>query len=83
MLHNLLIAAHAVCGLAAFALGVIVRRPRSPGVSPLFWSYLGALWLMVVLLITVVAVDWGTIVLAVRVLYGALTALALYTGWRG
>ncbi len=83
MLHNLLIAAHAACGLAAFALGVIVRRPRASGASPLFQSYLGALWLMVVLLIAVVAVDWGTIVLAVRVLYGALTALALYTGWRG
>ncbi len=83
MLHNLLIAAHAACGLVAFALGVIVRRLRASGVSPLFRSYLGALWLMVALLIAVVAVDWGAIAPAVRALYGALTALALYTGWRG
>lgn len=86
MLHSALIAAHAVSGIAAFALGCLALRPRIQrvqGVSSTVRLYLGTLWLMVLLLLMVIAIDWSTLALGTRILYGALSVLALYTGWRG
>src|SRR5919197_3652329 len=83
MLHTLLIAAHAVGGTAAFAAGCLVLRPPPQGEPPTFRVYLGALWLMVLFLVLVVALDWGTLGTVSRLLFGALTVLALYVGWRG
>jgi hypothetical protein len=83
--HTLLIGAHAVCGLVALATGIAIlfRRP-TPGVpSPLFRVYLGTLWLMVLFLVTVVALDWRTVPAGSKVLYGLLLLLALYVAWRG
>ncbi len=84
MLHDVLIGAHAFCGLAALALGAGVVRPRAiQRAGPLFQWYLGTLWLMVLFLIVVVAIDWAALDLTARIIYSALSALAVYTGWRG
>jgi hypothetical protein len=63
--------------------GAVIIRPRVSGLSPLFRTYLGALWLMVLFLILVVALDWTHLTLPSQVLFGALTLSALYIGWRG
>ncbi len=86
MLHTTLIAIHAASGVAAFALGCLALRPRTQriqGVSSTIRWYLATLWLLVLFLLLVVAVDWNTLDLGTRILYGALSVLALYTGWRG
>jgi len=86
MLHSALIAAHAASDIAAFALGCLGLRPRVRGVggvAPVHRVYLGALWTMVLLLLLVVALDWPGLPLVGRFMYGALSLLALYTGWRG
>lgn len=83
MLHNLLIAAHAACAVAAFVLGVLVVWPRATPATAIFRLYLAALWLMVLFLIVVVLVDWIGLDLTSRVVFSALLALAVYTGWRG
>ena len=83
MLHTTLIAAHAASGLAAFTLGCIGLRPHTRAVTPTHRFYIGALWAMVLLLLTVVALDWPGLSPIDRVTYGALSLLALYTGWRG
>ncbi len=83
MLHNLLITAHALCAVAAFVLGVIaVCRPATQVSATIRW-YLGTLWLMVLFLVVVVVVDWTGLDTINRIVYSALLALALYTGWRG
>ena len=83
MLHAMFIYAHAACGAAAFVFGLVGLRPRAKGVPTMFRPYLGALWLMVVFLIVVVGIDWMNLGPIDRSVYGALTLLALYTGWRG
>jgi hypothetical protein len=83
MIHTVLIAAHAVGGTAAFAAGCLALRPPPQGEPPTFRVYLGALWLMVLFLVLVVVFDWGMLVTVSRLLFGALTALAIYVGWRG
>jgi|SRR5690348_1013233 len=83
MPHTLLILAHAACGLIALVVGVVVLRPQAAHVTPLFHVYVGALWLMVVFLVAVVALDWPTLDIGGQALFGALTLLALYVGWRG
>lgn len=83
MLHSTLIAAHAASGIVAFVFGlVILRPPRLRGVPTMFYLYLATLWLMVLFLI-VVGIDWMNLDLVSRSVFGALTLLALYTGWRG
>ncbi len=82
-LHSLLIDVHAAAGVAAFALGFIVLRPHSTLLPRTFRAYLGTLWMMVSFLIVAVVVDWGSIGMARRVLYGGLSTLALYVGRRG
>jgi hypothetical protein len=83
MLHTLLIIVHAASATLAFLLGLVVLRPPAQGVPPAFRAYVGTLWLMILFLILVVAVDWLGVDLLSRFLYTALAALALYTGWRG
>src|SRR5258708_37728200 len=83
MLHNLLIAGHAACALAAFLLGVIaVWQPNTP-MSSIFCLCLAGLWLMMLFLIIVALVDWPGLDLINQVVYSALLLLAVYTGWRG
>lgn len=83
MAHTILIAAHATCGLIAFVVGILVLRPRTMTVTPLFHLYLGALLLMVFFLLLVVGFDWLIIDMASRLIFSALIILALYVGWRG
>jgi hypothetical protein len=83
MLHTLLIAAHALGGTAAFAAGCLALRPPARGEPPTFRVYLGALWVMVLFLVLAVALDWGTLATVSRLLFGTLTVLAFYVGWRG
>jgi hypothetical protein len=83
MLHTILIVAHAACGITALAVGAVIIRPHTPGLSPLFRVYLAALWLMVLFLILVVAFDWTHLTLASQVFFGALMLFALYIAWRG
>jgi hypothetical protein len=85
MLHTLLIILHAVSGVAAFFFGALIlpRRARPMPTAIHFLLYLVTLWLMVLFLIVAVALDWRTLDGATRALYAALTALAVYTGWRG
>ena len=59
MLHNVLIAAHATCAVAAFGLGLVAVWKPGSSVSILFRSYLGALWLMVLFLVIVILLDWA------------------------
>ena len=83
MLHDILIAAHALSGVSAFILGVLVLRQPRVGVAPIFRFYLGSLWSMILFLIAVVATDWSALDSTKRVLFVALVALAVYMGWRG
>lgn len=80
-LHNILICGHALGGLVAFGLGCLVLRPRKA--DALFRAYFIALWVMVLLLIAVVGVDWRELPPVSRFTYSGLTLLALYTGFRG
>lgn len=83
LLHNILIYGHAVGGLAAFGIGCLILRPRQKGASLAFNSYLFALFMMVLLLVIVVLVDWNNLRNITRLVYSGLTLLALYTGMRG
>jgi hypothetical protein len=83
MLHDLFIGAHAAAGVIAFIAGCLALRPPYQGVTTIFRVYLGTLCLMVLFLLAVEGVDWGTLSTDVRLLYVALSALALYTVWRG
>jgi len=81
MLHTTLIAIHAASGVAAFAagcLGLRSRIQRVQGVSPTLRWYLGTLWLMVLLLLLVIVIDWSTLALDTRILYGALSVLVQF-----
>jgi len=78
-----LIAAHATSGAAAFVFGCLGLRRRLSGVPLVVRFYIVALWLMVIFLIAVVVIDWTSLTSTIRVLYAALVALAVYTGWRG
>jgi hypothetical protein len=80
MLHDSLITLHATNAIAALLLGVCALRPPSQGMSALLGAYLGALWLTILRLILVAAVDWPGQNVITRLLYVSLAALALYTG---
>lgn len=82
MFHILLIAAHAVSGLVALTAGLIALQPDE-STSPVFQVYLGGLWAMVLSLAAVVAVGFPALEPAGRIIFGALTAFAVYIGWRG
>lgn len=81
--HTALIAAHGASGLVALAAGCLALRPPAQGVPALFRVYLAALWVMVLFLGAVVALDWGTLATVSRIAFGALVAFALVIGWMG
>jgi hypothetical protein len=85
MFHTLLITLHAISGAAAFLVGALVLPRRAWTIPSAFHVlvYLVTLWLMVLFLVVVVGVDWHTLDSVTRALYAALSALAVYTGWRG
>jgi hypothetical protein len=83
MVHTTLIGAHGASGLAALAVGSLALHQPCQGGQTAFRVYLGALWLMVLCLLLVVALDWSTLAGLSRLLFGALLALALYMAWRG
>jgi hypothetical protein len=73
MWHTAFIALHALAGLVSFLAGcVAIRRGSWFGIY--LWSLLG----MMLLLVVAVAVEWGDLDAASRVLFTALAALAGY-----
>lgn len=81
-LHTFLIYGHALSGLIALTLGLIVFRPRA-GMTTLFSSYFYSLLAMVILLVAVVLVDWSQLPLVSQITFAGLSLLAIYTGLRG
>lgn len=61
----------------------LVKTAADAGCTNHVRVYLATLWLMVLFLIVVVGVDWMDLDRIARCVYGALTLLALYIGWRG
>jgi hypothetical protein len=82
ILHDALIAGHALGGVIAFALGTAVaaRRGNHPAQALV---YAASLTVMAVFLTAAVVLDWHGLSLAVQSLYAALVVLAGYTVWRG
>jgi hypothetical protein len=80
--HNLLIGAHALCGLTCFVAGVAALRLSAPG-SLVFRIYLTALVGLVVFLLAAVAYDWPRLDGTSRYVFTGLFALGLYMLWRG
>jgi hypothetical protein len=81
MLHNTLIALHAIAGLGCFAAGVMSLGLRSPE-SGRFRLYLGCLFALLLFMVAVVAVDWTGLDTTARLVYAGLVALGLYMVWR-
>jgi hypothetical protein len=83
MAHTLLIVLHAACATLAFGVGcaLMVRLPTSVR-SVRFWIYYAALWVAMLLLISVVVVDWADLILTKRIAFGVLCLLAVYLLWR-
>src|SRR5690349_19677005 len=82
-MHNVLIALHALGGLATLTAGIAVLCPPDRGAHPLFPAYLGALWGMALFLAVAVISDWPSLAASSRVLFAALSGFALYIGGRG
>lgn len=82
MLHDGLIAAHALSGVIAFALGVALalRRSRRPAETI---AYALALTAMALFVTGAVILDWPSLAPAAQGVFTALLALAAYTVWRG
>ena len=83
MAHTLLIVLHATCATLAFGVGcaLMVRLPTSVR-SVRFWIYYAALFAAMLLLISVVLLDWTDLILTKRIAFGLLCLLALYLLWR-
>lgn len=81
-LHDSLIAAHAVSGVIAFALGVALALRRSPHPAQAM-AYAIALTLMALFVTGAVILDWPSLAPAAQGLFTTLLALAAYTVWRG
>ncbi|HEY2643012.1 MAG TPA: hypothetical protein VGI56_04585 [Galbitalea sp.] len=83
MAHTLLIVLHATCATLAFGVGcaLMVRLPTSVR-SVRFWIYYAAVWVAMLLLISVVLVDWTDLILTNRIAFGVLCLLAIYLLWR-
>jgi hypothetical protein len=82
MMHDSLIAAHALSAVIAFALGIALalRRSRHPGQA---MAYALALTLMALFVTGAVILDWPSLTLAAQGIFTALLALAAYAVWRG
>ena len=82
MVHNVLIALHALAGVVCFAAGAL-----SLGLSTVrswrFRAYLASLGALLLFMAAVIAVDWAGLDAATRLAYVGLSALGLYMLWRG
>lgn len=77
-MRDLLIAIHAVAGVLAFLAGLeLVRNARDGRNSDAFGRYEGALVVVVAALAPAVLLDWSDLTAGIRVVFAALTALAL------
>lgn len=83
MIHTALILGHAAAGVVSLVLGCMVLRPPGRPVSPAFRVYWASLVVLVALLLAVVVHDWPSLSGGQRVTFGALSALGVYTLWRG
>jgi hypothetical protein len=79
MVHWGLIVAHAALAVLAFGLGcsLLVTLPQGPR-SGRFVGYAGCVWLAMLALIVVVAVDWTDLPTRKRIAFGILCVLAVY-----
>jgi hypothetical protein len=78
MWHSALVTLHALSGLLALVAGwLALRRPSYLDIY--FWSLVAC----IVFVVAVVAVDWGGLEAASRVLFAALSALGALMVWRG
>jgi len=81
VVHDVLISAHSVAGLAAFVSGMrIVWNPLKR--RRWFRLYASALGLLVVAMVAVIVVDWPWLNGPTRVTYGGLSALGAYMLFR-
>jgi hypothetical protein len=83
MIHDVLIAIHALGGVVAFGTGcrLIWRPPASPKSTSLT-LYLWSMVVLVAFVIVVVLYDWPRLGVTERVAFSALDVLALYMAWR-
>ncbi len=81
MPHNVLIALHALAGVACFAAGVLSLRRSTRG-SWWFRGYAISLAALVLFMIAVIAVDWPRLDTSARLVYSGLLLLGLYMLWR-
>jgi hypothetical protein len=81
MLHNLLIAAHALSGVVCFAAGVACLGLSTAGATR-FRVYFAALVGLMVFLLAAVAYDWRHLDTTAQLIYLGLTGLGSYMLWR-
>lgn len=83
MIHTLLITAHTLAATLAFVAGCLVLRPPASARSVRFSVYAIALGVLVAAMLVVVAFDWVDLQVGQRITFALLSALGVYTGWRG
>ena len=81
MLHTGLIVVHSIAGVASFAAGVLGLRLQAPG-SWRFRVYLGSLTAMLAFVAGAIAVSWGGLGAAERLVFTGLSGLGLCMVWR-
>lgn len=82
-MYIVLIVAHTVAGVVAFAAGCSVIRPRADVRGVRFRTYFGSLVALVIFLVAAIASHWADLETAPRLIYTVLTGLGLYMVWRG
>ncbi len=82
-MYILLIVAHTVAGVLAFAAGCAVIRPPVDVRGVRFRVYFRSLVALVVFLVAAIASHWTDLATPARVIYTVLTGLGLYMVWRG
>lgn len=82
-MYILLIVAHTVAGILAFAAGCAVIRPPADVRGIRFRLYFGSLVALVVFLVAAIGSHWADLATPTRVIYMLLTGLGLYMVWRG
>ena len=81
MVHNVLIAVHAVAGVVSFAAGAVSLRLTARTSRP--WrAYMASLTIMVVAVGFAVAADWSEFDAVARWVFAALLGLGAYMIWR-
>jgi hypothetical protein len=77
VVHTTLIALHTAAGLIALAAGCLAAA-RGSRFALYFWSLVAC----IALLVPAIAVDWGDLGTATRIVFPALIGLGLYMVWR-